>query len=401
MLADPVGTAVALITGMEPGLGREAAERAVTGVAGGRAVRRRLAAALAGRPGILADGRSPAPKVVGDLLLALREAGATVISPPVCAGCGKHLRTLSRLGQDWYCGGCARRDGQCSACGREAPITSLDREGQPRCARCPDRDDRDPLAVLAAVVTVADPSLTADTVAAAALRVFSKPSNLRKLAWAVEENPGLLTGDGARAPVMGSIPAADRRARRRSGEHRPPGMRTLRSCHAALPAGRRAVVLPQLRWLEDQDPAVRPVRHREGIKPPVTSTDSRSALTAWSATRPTLRNAPSAAGSGESASAPPTVRSAGHAALWEILACSICGRRTRHARSPRPPASRGAAPASSAGPAALGAARSGRSAAAPLTRRCASEALQPGPGAEFLAHLPRMRPGRTHRPPGR
>jgi hypothetical protein len=129
VLADPVGTAVALITGTDPGLSREAAERAVTGVARGRAVRRRLAEALAGRPGILADGRSPAPLVAGDLLLALRKAGATVISSPVCAGCGRHLRTLSRLGHYWYCGGCARRDGRCSACGRETLIKSRDREG--------------------------------------------------------------------------------------------------------------------------------------------------------------------------------------------------------------------------------------------------------------------------------
>jgi hypothetical protein len=190
ILADPVGTAVALITGMEPGLGRESAEQAVTGVARGRAVRRRLAAALAERPGILADGRSPAPKVAGDLLLALREAGATVISPPVCAGCGKQLRTLQRRGRDWCCGGCARRDGRCSACGREALITSRDREGKPRCGRCPDRDDRDPLAVLAAAVTAADPSLTADTVTAAAQRVFSKMANLRKLAWGYRREPG-------------------------------------------------------------------------------------------------------------------------------------------------------------------------------------------------------------------
>jgi hypothetical protein len=129
VLADPVGAAVTLITRADPGLGREAARQAVTEVARGRAVRRKLAQALADRPGILADGRSPAPKVAGDLLLALRKAGATTISPPACAGCGKHLRTLSRLGQDWYCGGCARRDGQCSACGREAPITSIDRKG--------------------------------------------------------------------------------------------------------------------------------------------------------------------------------------------------------------------------------------------------------------------------------
>jgi hypothetical protein len=209
-LADPVGAAVALITGIEPGLGREAAEQAVTGVARGRAVRRKLAGALAGRPGILADGRSPAPRVAGDLLLALRRAGATVISPPVCAGCGKQLRTLSRLGQDWYCGGCARRDSRrCWACGRETLITSRDREGQPRCARCPDRDGRDPLAVLAAAVTAADSSLTADTVTTAALHVFSKSSNLRKLAWAIEGNPGLLTGEGTRAPIMGILRLID------------------------------------------------------------------------------------------------------------------------------------------------------------------------------------------------
>lgn len=209
MLADPVGTAVALIIRADPGLSREAAEQAVTEVARVRFVRRRLARALAGRPGILADGRSPAPKVAGDLLLALRRAGATAISLPACGGCGKELRTLSRLGQDWYCSTCARRDGRCSACGRDALITSRDRKGKPRCGRCPDRDDRDPLAVITAVAAAADPSLTADTITAAALRVFSKPFNQRKLAWAIEGDPGLLTGDGARAPITGVLRLID------------------------------------------------------------------------------------------------------------------------------------------------------------------------------------------------
>jgi uncharacterized protein YidB (DUF937 family) len=209
VLADPVGTVVALITRADPGLGREAAERAVTSVARGRAVRRRLALALAERPGILADGRSPAPRVVGDLLLALRKAGSTMISPPACAGCGRQLRTLSRLGQNWFCGGCARRDGRCSACERETLIKSRDRRGQPRCARCPDRDDREPLAVLTGTVLAADPSLTADTVTTAAQRVFTKSFNLRKLAWFIEENPGLLTGDGNQAPIMGILRLID------------------------------------------------------------------------------------------------------------------------------------------------------------------------------------------------
>ncbi len=201
LLADPVGVVTALIAGVEPALARAEIERVVMGVAGGRAKRRRLARALADRPAILTDGRSPAPRVAGDLLIALRKAGATSVSPPACAGCGKNLPTLQRRGQDWYCGVCGPRPGRCAACGQQRVITSFDRRGQPRCSRCPDRDDRDPLAVLAAVVTTLDPSLPAEQVTAAARRVFTRPAKLRQLAWAVEEAPGLLAGDGARAPM--------------------------------------------------------------------------------------------------------------------------------------------------------------------------------------------------------
>jgi len=85
----------------------------VISVAGGRAKRRKLAQELSARPAVLTDGRSPAPRVIGDLLIALRRAGATVISPPVCAGCGKSLRTMQRRGQDWYCGVCGPRREPC------------------------------------------------------------------------------------------------------------------------------------------------------------------------------------------------------------------------------------------------------------------------------------------------
>ena len=71
----------------------------MTRVAGGRAKRRRLALALQDRPAMLADGRSPAPRSVGDLLVALRTAGSVDISPPICATCGMQLRTLQRRGQ--------------------------------------------------------------------------------------------------------------------------------------------------------------------------------------------------------------------------------------------------------------------------------------------------------------
>lgn len=209
VLADPVGIAVALITSIEPGLDPALAEDAVMRVAGGRAKRRKLAQALTQRPAVLADGRSPAPRVVGDLLIALRKAGAEVISPPVCAECGKPLRTLQRGGEDWYCSVCIRRPGRCVACGQERIISTVDRRGQPRCGHCPDRDDRDPLVVLAASVTAADPSLPAHVVSAAAQRVFSKPAYLQKLAWVIEENPGLLTGGGAHAPIGGVLRLID------------------------------------------------------------------------------------------------------------------------------------------------------------------------------------------------
>lgn len=74
VLADPVSVIVAMITGIEPALELAVIEEAVTSVAGGRAKRRKLAQALARRPAILTDGRSPAPRAAGDLLVALRRA---------------------------------------------------------------------------------------------------------------------------------------------------------------------------------------------------------------------------------------------------------------------------------------------------------------------------------------
>src|SRR6266851_2929259 len=108
VLADPIGVVVRLVTRIEPQLGRVVIEEAVTSVAGGRAKRRKLAQSLQQRPSVLTDGRSPAPRAVGELLIALRKAGARAVSPPACTECGKDLRTLQRRGQDWYCGSAAR-----------------------------------------------------------------------------------------------------------------------------------------------------------------------------------------------------------------------------------------------------------------------------------------------------
>lgn len=81
-VSDPVGFITDLVLAVDDGLALERGRSVVTSVAGGRAKSRRLAAFLAERPAVLTDGRSPAPRAVGDLLIALRKAGAEV-SPPV------------------------------------------------------------------------------------------------------------------------------------------------------------------------------------------------------------------------------------------------------------------------------------------------------------------------------
>jgi hypothetical protein len=201
-LADPLGLVTDLVAAAEQQLAREQISAVVAAVAGGRAKSRRLAAALAERPGVLTDGRSPAPRVVGDLLVALRRAGARQVSPPCCARCGKQLRTFQRSGQDWYCAVCGQPAAErCASCGNLRPVVTRDRSGQPRCARCPDAGDRDPVAVIHAIISRLDCQVSLDTVGAAVRRVAPRPSYQQKVAWALEARPELLTGHGHLAPL--------------------------------------------------------------------------------------------------------------------------------------------------------------------------------------------------------
>lgn len=206
VLADPIGVIVDLVADTGCALERTSIEDVVSGVAGGRAKRRRLAQLLLDKPSVLTDGRSPAPRAIADLLLALRAAGASGISAPVCAGCGKQLRTFHRRDEHWYCWTCASRSRRrCASCGQQRTAATLDRRGQPRCAQCPDLDDRDPTSVLTEVINALEPALSRHTVSAAIGRVFSKPGYLRRLAWAIEEWPELLTGQAAQAPMAGVL----------------------------------------------------------------------------------------------------------------------------------------------------------------------------------------------------
>lgn len=203
VLTDPIGVLVDLILGHEQSLDRATVTDVVESLAGGRAKRRKLAQAVLDRPTVLADGRSPAPRAVADLLIALRKTGATRISPPICAECGKQLRTFQRRGEHWYCGVCGPVREPCSACGKLQRVRCRDREGLPRCAQCPPDDGRDPVDLITEIVAGVDPSLSIDQVAEAVSAAAPRAGQRQRLAWVLQDRPDLLTGAGAEA----SIPA--------------------------------------------------------------------------------------------------------------------------------------------------------------------------------------------------
>src|SRR6266536_5674744 len=189
VLTDPIGVLVDLVVRHEPSLDRATTVEVVEKLAGGRAKRRRLAQALLDRPTVLVDGRSPAPRAVADLLIALRKAGATRISPPVCAECDKQLRTFQRRGEHWYCGVCGPVREPCSACGNLRRVRCRDREQRPRCAQCPPDDGRDPVDLIVDIVEGIDPTLSAGQITEAVSAAVPRTGQRQRLAWELQERP--------------------------------------------------------------------------------------------------------------------------------------------------------------------------------------------------------------------
>jgi hypothetical protein len=245
VLADPIGVVVDLIAERKPGLDRPTITRVVEEIAGGRVKRRRLAQALLEEPRVLDDGRSPAPRAVGDLLVALNKAGTTRISAPVCAECGKHLRTLQRRGDDWYCAVCGPVREPCGQCGRIRPIHTRDRNGKPRCMACPPDGGRDPLELAVDVIAATDAALSTDVAAAAVRTAAPRSGHRHQLAWALQDRPELLTGRRRSTDQVGPAPYRHP-VRRRSERDHPPALPTLRSNHSPAQANRREVDVPQL-----------------------------------------------------------------------------------------------------------------------------------------------------------
>ncbi|MGH9258489.1 MAG: hypothetical protein ACRD08_01130 [Acidimicrobiales bacterium] len=264
-------TVTAAVSAADPGVDRATVRRIVEHVGGGRAKRRRLATAITEDPSVLTTGRSPAPRVIGDLLLALRAAGATTIAAPRCAGCGRAITSMQRRGDDWYCSTCFVHPQTCIGCGHERQVAFRDRHGQPRCGQCADHDP-DPLATLAELVTSIDPGLTAAAATSAITATATKAAHVQKLAWVLQATPGLLTGDGAHAsfPMILRLidnlcdagatvvrrPACGRCGRVVTLSKQADGIRICRNCCA------RAKAVPCSRCGDVREPAARDAQGR-------------------------------------------------------------------------------------------------------------------------------------------
>jgi hypothetical protein len=104
-------------------------------------------------------------------------------------------------GEHWYCAPCYVRPEECAGCGNTRQVAFRDRQGRPRCSKCPDQDARDPLLALVEVIVMTDPGLPAEAAAAAIKATVTKQAHLQKLAWLLHDEAGLLTGAGSPSPA--------------------------------------------------------------------------------------------------------------------------------------------------------------------------------------------------------
>ncbi len=134
---------VAAVLATDPTLTTAQVETAITAVAEHPAALRSLATALAADRSALRIG---APPVVGRLVQALRAQGATSLAEPSCAVCSRAGLPLARSSTNsGVCVRCRRRElaEECARCGIVKPVAGRDSEGNPVCARCADRPQRE------------------------------------------------------------------------------------------------------------------------------------------------------------------------------------------------------------------------------------------------------------------
>jgi hypothetical protein len=201
-VTEPHAVIVEIVRSVEPELDPVVVAGVVAASLRQRPVQRQVAQFLAADPTLLTSGQPEGPRSIERLIRALQTRGATRVQLPRCARCG-HTRPLQgRDGDQRICAACTARDRMrpCSLCGNTRRVAHRDRHGRPRCAYCPP-EDGNPVETIATVIDALGLGLTRDTVARAVGRAAPRPFQRRRLAWVLEDNPALLTGQAAQGPL--------------------------------------------------------------------------------------------------------------------------------------------------------------------------------------------------------
>lgn len=202
---EPEAVITDVIGAIEPELPAAVIEAVVVETVQQRPRRRELAVALLADPDLLTSGSSEGPRQLGRLIEALQARGSRHLRLPRCAECGQAKPLRARRGIQRICYACWARGhrarNRCVICGNAA-FAYRDRHGQPRCRRCPPDDGRDPMEELCDHIEAIGAELPRPVIADVINSTTRRRSSHRRLVWAIEDTPTLLTGDGAKGPAM-------------------------------------------------------------------------------------------------------------------------------------------------------------------------------------------------------
>lgn len=203
-LAEPRNVIIEVVARVEPGMAPETIGAAIDAACPYRPHARRLAQAIEADPSLLTSEAPLGPRKVEILIYALLERGAANVKPPRCGRCGRANPLPSLDGELRICAWCAMRKSgaqqPCSRCGRMYAVKQRDRQGRPLCMRCPPVEDLDPLTGICGKIAQVEPRLDGAAVAELVRALVPRPAHQRRLLWALEDIPGLLTGQAHLGP---------------------------------------------------------------------------------------------------------------------------------------------------------------------------------------------------------
>ncbi|WP_435603447.1 hypothetical protein [Streptomyces sp. bgisy130] len=206
-LTDPPSVIIGIVADIEPGLSAETVLDAVREAAPKRPACRQLAFVLRERPELLTNAEPAGPRGIERLVVALQARGARNVVRPLCGDCHQPKRLTQLNGDIRICTACESKrrkaDRHCEGCGTSLTYYFRGPAGEMLCRDClPDIPD--PLLRLQEMIASADPGLDA-AVARQAVEVAARgrTATMRRMAWELAEQPGLLLGDGVhRSPRL-------------------------------------------------------------------------------------------------------------------------------------------------------------------------------------------------------